>query len=93
MRSLLTAVRDNASAVQKRLVPLLQGQPRLAYVGGHGVHNLGDDALFEAAQQVLDGYHVATFRCPPQERRLARLGLSGARYFQQFILGGGTFIN
>ena len=93
MRSLFAAVRDNASAVQKRLVPLLEGRPRLAYVGGHGVHNLGDDALFEAARQVLHGYHVATFRFPPQERRLARLGLSGARYFQQFILGGGTFIN
>jgi polysaccharide pyruvyl transferase WcaK-like protein len=93
MRSLLTALRPNAIAVLERLVPLLEGRPRLAYVGGHGVQNLGDDALFEAAQRVLDGCHVATFRYPRRESRLARLGLSGPRYFRHFILGGGTFIN
>jgi polysaccharide pyruvyl transferase WcaK-like protein len=93
MRSLLDSVHRNVTAAQERLVPLLEGRPRLAYVGGHGFQNLGDDALFEAARQVFDGFHVATFRFAPREMRLARLGLSGSRYFQQFILGGGTFIN
>ena len=40
MRSLLTSVRHNVTAVQERLAPLLEGRPRLAYVGGHGVHNM-----------------------------------------------------
>ncbi|PTL81849.1 polysaccharide pyruvyl transferase family protein [Vitiosangium sp. GDMCC 1.1324] len=93
MRSLLDPVQRNVTAARLRLAALLEGRPRLAYVGGHGFQNLGDDALFEAARQELDGFHLATFRYPPQEVRLARLGLSGSRYFQQFILGGGTFIN
>jgi polysaccharide pyruvyl transferase WcaK-like protein len=91
--SLLVSVRHNAAAVLERVAPLLGDRTRLAYVGGHGVQNLGDDALFEAARRVLEGCHVSTFRFPQREVRLARLGLSGPRYFRHFILGGGTFIN
>ena len=64
-----------------------------AYVGGQGWRNLGDDALFEAARQVLGGMRLVTFRYPRREERLSLLGLSGRGYFQQFVLGGGTFIN
>ncbi|HEX8820053.1 MAG TPA: polysaccharide pyruvyl transferase family protein [Archangium sp.] len=93
MLSLLEAVRSNTRAVQERLQYLLEDRPRVAYAGGHGWRNLGDDALFEAAEQVLEGVRVASFRYPRHEERLAWLGLSGRRYFQQFVLGGGTFIN
>jgi len=93
MRSLLDSIQRNTTVARLRLAALLEGRPRLAYVGGYGFQNLGDDALFEAARQELDGFYLATYRYPPQEVRLARLGLSGSRYFEQFILGGGTFIN
>lgn len=93
MRFPFRAIQDNLTAVRERLASLRQGQPRVAYVGGHGDRNLGDDALFEAARQVLEGFEVITFRYPPRELRLARVGLSGPCYFQQFVLGGGTFIN
>jgi polysaccharide pyruvyl transferase WcaK-like protein len=93
MRTLLTAFHRHAEVARRRLAPLLLDKPRVAYVGGHGDRNLGDDALFEAAVQLLPGFHLEPFRFPSQERRLALLGLSGARYFHQFVLGGGTFIN
>lgn len=93
MRSVLAAISRNVSAAQERLVLLRGEQPRLAYVGGQGWRNLGDDALFEAAQQVLGGMRLVTFRYPRREERLSLLGLSGRGYFQQFVLGGGTFIN
>ncbi len=93
MRALLSAVHRNARAAQERLQLLREDRPRLAYAGGHGYQNLGDDALFVAAQQALEGARLVSFRYPSHEARFARVGLSGRRYFQWFVLGGGTFIN
>jgi polysaccharide pyruvyl transferase WcaK-like protein len=93
MRSLLDAVRSNALSARERLQYLVEGRPRVAYAGGHGWQNLGDDALFEAAERVLGDRRLVSFRYPRHEARLKWLGLSGRRYFQQFVLGGGTFIN
>ncbi len=93
VHTLLDAVQRNMAEAYARLTPLMEEQPRLAYVGGHGDRNLGDDALFEAAQQLLAGHQLLTFRYPPLERRLSWLGLSGRDYFHHFVLGGGTLIN
>jgi hypothetical protein len=67
--------------------------PRYGYIGGQGDQNLGDEAMFEAARRLMPQVGVLSYSYPAHERRLAFLGLSGRRYFQQVILGGGTFIN
>lgn len=93
MRNVLSAIHRNVRVARERLDSLREGHRRLAYAGGHGDRNLGDEVLFEAAQRLLEGFRLVTFRFPSQEERLARMGLSGPRYFRQFVLGGGTFIN
>ncbi|QRN95955.1 polysaccharide pyruvyl transferase family protein [Archangium violaceum] len=93
MHSLLAALHRNALVARERLSLLREGGQRVAYAGGHGWRNLGDDALFEAAQRVLEGVHLVSFRYPRHEERFAHLGLSGRPFFQRFVLGGGTFIN
>ncbi|WP_257455085.1 polysaccharide pyruvyl transferase family protein [Archangium lipolyticum] len=93
MHALLAAIHRNLLVARERLCLLREGGPRVAYAGGQGWRNLGDDVLFEAAQRVLGGVRLVSFRYPRQEERFARLGLSGRSYFQLFILGGGTFIN
>jgi hypothetical protein len=71
----------------------LHAAPRYGYIGGQGHQNLGDEAMFEAARRLMPQVCVRSYSFPAHERRLALIGLSGRRYFQQVILGGGTFIN
>jgi hypothetical protein len=93
MHSLLAAIHRNALVARERLSLLRERGQRVAYAGGQGWRNLGDDALFEAAQRLLEGVCLVSFRYPRHEERFAHLGLSGRSYFQLFVLGGGTFIN
>jgi polysaccharide pyruvyl transferase WcaK-like protein len=86
------ALRDNARLVASRFAALRQ-PARIAYIGGEGSGNLGDDAMFEAAQMLFRGRTLVRFSYPRHEHRLARLNLSGTGYFVGAILGGGTLIN
>lgn len=71
----------------------LPTRTRLAYIGGAGDGNLGDDAMSVMASRLLPRARLVPYSFPAQERRLALLGLSGRRFFDGAILGGGTFIN
>ncbi len=66
---------------------------RIVYLGGQGDDNLGDEAMLEAARGLLPESELVSFAYAGQERQLALLGLSGSRYFDSAILGGGTLIN
>ncbi len=63
------------------------------YIGGHGGENLGDNLMLDLAQRLLPRWRLADYAESWHEKRLARLGLSGARYFQHVLLGGGTLIS
>ncbi len=95
----MRVLRDRLAGVRKHLALIRarhagRGAPaRIAYVGGEGHGNLGDDAMFEAARELLGDAAVLSFDRPVRERRLARVRLAGRRYFQAAILGGGTLIN
>jgi polysaccharide pyruvyl transferase WcaK-like protein len=84
--------RWNLPLIQERTA-LPRSRPRAAYIGWHGNGNLGDDAMFRAASQLLPGHSLATFQLPQRERYLRNFGLSGGRFFDAVILGGGTLIN
>ena len=71
----------------------LGASPRLAYIGGEGVGNLGDDAMFQAARQLLGESALLSLGPEERERRLAPFGLAGGKYFEGAVLGGGTLIN
>lgn len=66
---------------------------RLAYIGGHGSGNAGDDAIYEAAEQLFPDSRLLTYHLPAREGRLARVGLGGKKYFRRLLIGGGTFLN
>lgn len=65
----------------------------LGYIGGQGDANLGDEAMLDAAQRLLPKAQLIPIGFPRQEKRLEKWGLSGKRYFNSVILGGGTLIN
>jgi len=71
----------------------LSGRKILGYIGWVGHDNLGDEAMFQAIQSLLAPCVLTSFRGNPQERLLALFGLSGRRFFDGFVLGGGTLIN
>jgi len=71
----------------------LSGKKILGYIGWVGHDNLGDEAMFQAIQSLLSPCVLVPFRGNPQERLLAMLGLSGRRFFDGFVLGGGTHVN
>lgn len=68
-------------------------QRAIGYIGWTFAENLGDDAMFEAAQALLPGRRLETFRGARREGVLARFGLSGRHSFSRIFLGGGTLIN
>lgn len=88
-----TGIQQNILNVQTRALSGLTRPRRIAYIGGQGDANLGDEAMLEAARKLLEPRHLFDFFYPRQERRLASLGLSGLRYFEAVVLGGGTLIN
>lgn len=82
---------DTVNLCTARAACFLQPTDRLGLIYG-GTGNLGDDAMAEAARQLLPDFQLLRFMHPKQENRLSRLNLSGRRYFKSVILGGGTLI-
>ncbi len=66
---------------------------RAVYIGGHGGGNLGDDLMLSIARDLLPQWELTDCAESWHEKRLARFGLSGARYFEHALLGGGTLIS
>lgn len=66
---------------------------RVGYIGGHGGGNLGDDLMLGLARRLFPDRRLVDCAESWHERRLARLGLSGPRYFDHVLLGGGTLIS
>ena len=85
--------RTTAAIAVERINARQQGVAQIGYIGAHGYQNLGDDAMFEAAQKLFSGDTLVTLHEPWHERRLAPLGLAGNRYCRTAVLGGGTLIN
>lgn len=67
--------------------------PRIGYLGGQGAGNIGDDVMLAFTRHILAPANVVPFAYPGEERRLAKVRLSGTRYFRSVLLGGGTLIN
>ncbi|HYO59060.1 polysaccharide pyruvyl transferase family protein [Archangium sp.] len=88
----LSNLKQNLRVARDR-VKALPASPRYGYIGGQGDRNLGDDAMFLAAQDLIRHARIVPYSFAAHERRLAHVGLSGRPYFEQVILGGGTFIN
>ncbi len=63
----------------------------IGYIGWTVGENLGDGAMFEAAQRLCSPTEL--FQGVRREAVLAKFGLSGPRVFQHLYLGGGTLIN
>jgi len=72
---------------------LTSGKPRLGYIGALGDGNLGDEAMFTAAQLLYPEHQLVTLLSSWREAELASKGLSGPDFFQGVILGGGTLIS
>lgn len=81
------------SLARHRMAARCRPMPRVGYIGALGAGNLGDEAMFEAAQRLLPHYELIPLTAPWHEQRLARVGLSGQRFFYSVVLGGGTLIN
>lgn len=63
------------------------------YIGWIGHNNLGDEAMFAAAQKLFPSEILLHFDGVQRERILAALGYSGNHYFKKVLLGGGTLVN
>ena len=85
-------LRENVSLVVERSFLSRRRAGTLAYIGGDGDANLGDEAMLAAAAGLL-GSAPVSFRYPAQERRWSRAALGGSRFFSGAVLGGGTLIN
>jgi polysaccharide pyruvyl transferase WcaK-like protein len=84
---------NHLALVASRLQQRVRARPRLAYVGGTGDANLGDEAILEALRDLLAPSDLVSLSYPRTERRLSRLGLSGRALFPAMLLSGGTLIN
>jgi hypothetical protein len=78
---------------RQRMAARCRPMARVGYIGALGAGNLGDDAMFDAAKGLLPTCELIPLMAPWQERRLAQAGLSGPRFFDSVVLGGGTLIN
>ena len=80
---------------KKRLKILSSKQKCIAYIGGHGHNNYGDDVMFNILEQYLrgQGYQLITIHSFGIEKTLRHFKLSGPSFFKKIILGGGTLIN
>jgi hypothetical protein len=63
------------------------------YIGWTIAGNLGDTAMYEAAQKLFISDRLEIFSGARREAALASFGLSGSARFQRVFLGGGTLIN
>jgi hypothetical protein len=69
------------------------GGPVVGVLAGTGADNFGDEMMFEVLADGLPGCSVVEIQHPETERRLARVGLSGASFFSAVVVGGGTLMN
>jgi polysaccharide pyruvyl transferase WcaK-like protein len=65
----------------------------VGYIGGHGGGNLGDDMMRGIVRELFPQHRLVDCVESWHEKRLAKVGLSGPRYFQHVLLGGGTLIS
>ena len=86
---LVTFLRTGA----KRLRKVRIKRRSIGYVGGHFSGNLGDEAMFNAFCNSISHRNVETLETPRIEWLLEKFGLSGKKYFSDYVLGGGTLIN
>lgn len=86
-------VEDGVQEVRQRAALARSDSARIGYIGWAGHGNLGDDAMLSAIGSLLPDTDLISYAYPRKERRLARLGLSGPRFFQSILLGGGTLIS
>lgn len=92
LKSKVVAARENASLLLERAPAALRRPRQLAYIGGEGDQNLGDEVMYDAIADLL-GARLLSVRYPAQERRWSWTTLSGPRFFAGAVLGGGTLIN
>lgn len=79
----------------KRLKLVLGPTKFIAYIGGHGHDNYGDDVMFNILERHLkdENYKLITIHSYGIEKVLKYFNLSGSAFFERIILGGGTLIN
>ena len=88
----LTVLKEIGQIANQRFTSLSYPKHRLGLIcGGRG--NLGDDAMLEAAERLFPNARLLPYIYPKQEGRFELIGLSGIRYFDSVILGGGTLIS
>jgi|GEM_PF-1349891 len=93
LSTIVNALSETVALADQRLDRRWRPRHRVGYIGGQGDANLGDEAMFMAAKQLLPEKDILPIGFPRQERRLEKGGLSGRRYFESIVLGGGTLIN
>jgi hypothetical protein len=79
-------------AAAKRLRLAQRTSCRVAFIAADGGGNLGDDAMRALAQAQLRPAQLEPLGPGYLEKRLMAVRLSGDRYFQAGLLGGGTLI-
>ena len=85
--SIIRHGRELVGALNRR-----RSHSRVGYIGWVGRQNVGDDAMFEAAQQLMGG-NLELLQTLNREVLLDRLGAGGSKAFTGVLLGGGTLIN
>ncbi|WP_062530225.1 polysaccharide pyruvyl transferase family protein [Demequina rhizosphaerae] len=95
LKRYITALTDDTELARHRRALGRTWDERVALVCPGIEDNLGDLAIHDATVALTEGLGVRLERVPyiTRERRLARLGLSGSRYFRGVLIGGGTLIN
>jgi polysaccharide pyruvyl transferase WcaK-like protein len=82
-----------ARAVERTAVAARDRRARVGYIGWTGHGNLGDEAMLVAARRLLPELRLLEYGGAYLETRLERGGWSGRRYFDAFVLGGGTLVH
>ncbi len=90
MPNYLRHVRPLFGSVRERVFSK-PAQQQTGYIGWVGHHNLGDEAVYEAVVNLVRPLALTDFSAA-RETILGRMSLSGKRYFQGVLLGGGTII-
>jgi polysaccharide pyruvyl transferase WcaK-like protein len=95
IKNKIVAIRILLSSFFKRLKLMGLNTKNIAYIGGHGHGNYGDDVMFNILSKHLanEGYTLITIHSYGIEKALRYFRLSGPAFFKKIILGGGTLIN
>lgn len=92
LRTKFSELRKYARIGRERMGGLLRSNKRIGYIGGQGNLNLGDDAMYLAANYLMKNEDIYSYEHPQREKRLSKIGLSDSKYFSSVVLGGGTLI-